>query len=166
MRCPDEKNIGRYLDGELSSPEEQALAEHLRACPECRERIRKAARAGALIREAVMTSPRGSACPEIEAILAAAGAGEAGGLESHLASCPGCAALFAAAREAAETAAIRKEKLPGIPAELDRRARLALRGYPQSREGGGPFPLAAEPPEPYRSARRPRDGREDNPPGL
>ena len=163
MKCPDGKIIDRYLDGELSSPEEQVLAEHLRACSGCRERIREAARAAALAQAAVLASPQGAGCPGIEAVLAAAGAGEAGDLEPHLASCPGCAALFAAARE---TAAPQTEELPGIPTELDRRARGALSGYPESREGGAPFPLAAEPPEPYRSSPRPRDGRKEKPSGL
>ncbi len=49
--CPPDEELSAYVDGELSLEARSALAEHLKDCPQCRERAEGLERARAVIRQ-------------------------------------------------------------------------------------------------------------------
>jgi anti-sigma factor RsiW len=53
MMCPDERQLQRFVDGELSDRQAKQVAEHLESCPQCAAAVRRLENVGKLVSAAI-----------------------------------------------------------------------------------------------------------------
>jgi hypothetical protein len=143
MKCLDEEDFSRYLDGEFDDAEREGFSAHIAFCRSCRERLNDMEHAEHRIREAfagrglkaqTVDTVKASPCPSEQDLLGYLAHGlslqETEGIERHLKDCDLCIGHLSILSKIKMSLGLLKEIEP-VPQELKD---TVLRGW----QRGGP----------------------------